>query len=69
MKYEITIRQLEEYTPKENDQDYTMRKMYPIETSAGHKFSDKNFHEIRVLFAEVSKEEFEAIKKAIIGIM
>lgn len=68
MKYEITIRQLEEYTPEE--QKEVMRKdRYPLETYPSNKFSDKNFHEIRVLFAELSKEEFEAVKKAIIGIL
>ena len=65
MKYEITIRQLEEYTPEE--QKEVMRKdKYPVETYPSIRFSDKNFHETRVLFAEVSKEEFEKIKLAII---
>ena len=68
MKYEITIRQLEEYTPEEEKE--VMRKdRYPLETYPNTKYSDKNFHEVRVLFAELSKEEFEIVKKAIIGVI
>lgn len=66
MKYEITIRQLEEYTVEETRDTYKRER---CETYPSNRFSDKNFHEIRVLQAEVSKEEFEAVKKAIIGIM
>lgn len=68
MKYEITIRQLEEYTAEENE-NANRNRGYPLETYPNSRFSDKNFHEIRVLQAEVNKEEFEAVKKAIIGIM
>jgi hypothetical protein len=67
MKYEITIRQLVEYTPEE-EKEVTRKDRYPLETYPGVRFSDKNFHEVRVLQAEVSKEEFEAVKKAIIGV-
>lgn len=68
MKYQITIRQLEEYTPDE-EKEVMGRNRYPLETYPSDRFSDKNFHEIRVLQAEVSKEEFEAVKKAIIGVL
>lgn len=68
MKYEITIRQLEEYTPEEVEGTKRGRN-FPLETYPSDIFSDKNFHETRVLQAEVSKEEFEAVKKAIIGVM
>lgn len=64
--YEITIRQLEEYTPEEiKNIDHTNK--YPFDELP--RYSDKPFHEIRVLHAEVSKEEFEAVKKAIIGVL
>lgn len=66
MKYEITIRQLEPYTPEEEKE--TNRGRGPYTDSPTNRFSDKNFHEMRVLYAEVSKEEFEAVKKAIIGV-
>ena len=68
MKYEITIRQLEPYTAEE-EQDIKRGRNYPLETYPSNRFSDKSFHEIRVLQVEVSKEEFEAVKKAIIGVM
>ena len=65
MKYEITIRQLEEYTPEE-EREVKAKRDYPMSSYPNDRFSDKNFHEVRVLFAEVSKEEFERIKLAII---
>jgi len=69
MKYELTIRQLEEYTPEEIEETKRDRK-YPLETfpSLNNRFSDKPFHETRVLYIEVSEEEFETIKKAVISI-
>jgi hypothetical protein len=42
-------------------------RIYP--TMNSNIYSDKFQHETRVLYAEVSKEEFEAVKKAIIGVM
>ena len=66
MKYEITIRQLEEYTSDEL-KEVNRNKMDNF--MSGRAFSDKPHHEIRVLHAEVSKEEFEAVKKAIIGVL
>jgi len=33
------------------------------------RFADKSYHEVRVLHAELSKDEFQAVKKAIIEVM
>ena len=67
MKYEITIRQLEDFTPEElkESRDNNRDKFF----QSGIMYSDKPVHEVRVLHAEVSKEEFEAVKKAIIGVI
>lgn len=66
MKYEITIRQLDEYTPEEI-KNIDRANKYPFDEQP--RYSDKPFHETRVLFAEVTPEEFQAVKKAIIGII
>ena len=67
--YEITIRELEELTPEETKEhnSYSKRE-FPL-AGTPVRYSDKSFHERRILFAEVSKEEFEAVKKAIVGIL
>ena len=66
MTYEITIRELEPFTEEEqkkadekNRRDFSMQN-YSL---------DKNYHERRVTHAELSREEFEAVKKAIIGVL
>ena len=64
MKYEITIRQLEPYTEEELEEK-NRESQYPNDFA--DRYSDKPHHEVRVLRAEVSKEEFEAVKKAIIS--
>lgn len=69
MKYEITIRQLEEFTPEEMKVERNCRQERDFMVGTPIRYSDKNFHETRVLLAEVSKEEFEAVKKAIIGVL
>ena len=66
-KYEITIRELVPYTPEEETD--TKIRGNKFDTYPSNRYSDKNFHETRVLFAELSKEEFEAIKKAVIGVI
>ena len=66
MKYEITIRQLEEFSSEEKEEVRRQFKNQGIFDGDHKRYSDKNFHETRVLFAEVSKEEFERIKLAII---
>ena len=66
MKYEITIRELTEYTQDEIDKNERLNRMGFGSTST---YSDKPYHESRVLHAEVSRDEFEAVKKAIIGVM
>lgn len=68
MKYEITIREL---TPFTEDEMIEMNKRanpsnFPFDDK---RYSDRSFHETRVLFAEVSKEELEAVKKAIISLL
>lgn len=67
MKYEITIRQLTEFTTEEKEEvergNRNSMDRYPI------GYSDQPFHETRVLFAEVTQEEFQAVKKAIIGVL
>jgi hypothetical protein len=68
MKYELIIRQLEEYTPEEQKETKRERN-YPLETYPSNRFSDKNFHELRVLYVEVTEKEFEAIKKAVIAVV
>lgn len=65
MKYEITIRQLEEFTEEELKEVNRNR----MDNFSDRRFSDKPFHEVRILQAEVSKEEFEIVKKAIISIL
>ncbi len=67
MKYEITIRELSEFTEEELKE--ASRNVMKGIGEWRDRYSDKPFHEVRVLSAEVSKEEFEAVKKAIIGIM
>lgn len=67
MKYEITIRELKEFTPEEKEKSERFNRG-PIGYTA-ERFSRQPFHEVRILHAEVSKEEFEVVKKAIIGVM
>lgn len=69
MKYEITIRQLEPFTDEEIEKKKIYSTYDTLPMRDNNIFSNKPFHEVRVLQAEVSKEEFEAVKKAIIGIM
>ena len=68
MKYEITIRELTPFTEEEKKERNSFNNNH---SSLGYPpvYSDEPFHEVRVLQAEVSKEEFEAVKKAIIGTM
>lgn len=68
MRYEITIRELQEFTPEELEKE-DRRNRSGMDLMPPYRYSDKPFHETRVLNAEVSKEEFEAVKKAIIGVM
>lgn len=65
MTYEITIRELEPFTPEEEERS-NRTDFNPYPTT---RFSDKNFHEKRVIFAELTAEEFQAVKKAIIGVL
>lgn len=67
MRYEITIRQLDEYSPEEEVAE--LKSGRRIETYSPNRYSDTPHHEIRILQAEISKEEFEAVKKAIINVM
>lgn len=66
MKYEITIKQLEEYTPEEEKDVY--RSNRNNFTDSPQRFSSKNFHETRVLQAILTEEEYKSIKKAVIEI-
>ena len=69
MKYEITIRELTPFTEDElKEVNRNNRTNFDI-MDRGSRYSDKPMHEIRVLQAEVSLEEFQAVKKAIIGII
>jgi hypothetical protein len=65
MKYELIIRELTPFTEEELKNSRDREPFYERNV----KYSDIPNHEIRVLHAEVSKEEFEIIKKAIIGII
>jgi len=67
MKYEITIRELTPYTDEElKEFNNRNRNSFDIMEK---RYSNQPFKEVRVLSAEVSKEEFEAVKKAIIGVI
>ncbi len=71
MKYEITIRQLEEFTPEEK-KEANDRCKYPgsiTEVEYSRRYSDRLFHETRTLYAELTPEEFQAVKKAVIGVI
>ena len=66
MKYEITIHQFEDFTEEElrkmNERrmnDYTMSK-----TGA---FYDSHKKTTRIIYAELSEEEVQSVKKAIVG--
>lgn len=67
MEYELTIRQLNPYTEEETKESNrnNNRNIYPLET----RYSDKLFHEIRILQTKVSEQEFQAVKKALISII
>lgn len=65
MRYEITIRELEAFTPEEEDRNE--RRNGKFDTYPADRYSDKSYHEVRVLHAQLSREEFEAVKKAVIG--
>lgn len=69
MKYEITIKQLEEYTDEEKRMADDRRGSITRGIELPYNYSDVPFHERRVLHAEVSEEEFQAVKKAIIGVL
>lgn len=68
MKYEIEIKELVPFTDEEleNQRKYSSYNTLP---STNPDYSSRPHHQTRVLHAEVTKEEFEAVKKAIIGIM
>ncbi len=66
MKYEITIRQLTDFTAEEKEESERRNRNGMDRFPTG--YSDQPFHETRVLFAEVTPEEFQAVKKAIIGV-
>lgn len=65
MKYELTIRELTEYT-KEDIQEY--RNIRGPIGFPSDRYSDKQFHDTRVLNVEVTQEQLDAIKKAIITV-
>lgn len=67
MKYEITIRELVPFT--EEEQKTSQRNDMRNPNYPSNRYSDIPVHETRILHAMVTKEEFEAVKKAIIGIM
>lgn len=65
MKYEITIRELTPYSEEEKKNFIRHNALTPV----GEMYSDEPFHQVRVLHAELSKEEFVAVKKAVIGVI
>ena len=67
MKYELTIRELIPFTEEEMKDKRDRRNEFS--PTGRDTYSDIPNHEIRVLYTEVSKEEFEIIKKSIIGIL
>lgn len=64
-KYEITIRELTPFTEDELKES-RMRNNLGMD-SYPPRFSDKPFHEMRVLTAELSETEFQNVKKAVIN--
>lgn len=71
MKYQITIREL---TPFTEDEIIEMNKRTNPYNGFGNstlddRFSDKPFHTTRVVECELSREEFEKVKKGIFEIL
>ncbi len=71
MKYQLTIRELTPYT---EDEIIEMNKRTNPYNGFGNnnfddKYSDKPYHQTRVLDIEVTREEMDIIKKAVIGII
>jgi hypothetical protein len=69
MKYEITIRQLVEYSEEEKRRSGEDRMSLRNGSILPYNYSDVPFHERRVLHAEVTQEEFQAVRNAIIGVL
>lgn len=63
MKYEITIRELVPYTAEEQLASDKHSGFVP----EYERYSDKSHHVTRVLHVELTPQEFQAIKKAILG--
>lgn len=67
MKYEITIRELTPFTEEElKEVNRNNRSSFDI-MDRGSRYSDRLTHEVRVLQAEVSKEEMVAVRNAILN--
>jgi hypothetical protein len=65
MKYEITIREL---TPFSEEEMKEIDKRNSFGSYDNPRCSDRPFHETRVMYSQVTPEEFKAIKKAVIDI-
>lgn len=65
MKYELTIRELTEFTKEELQESRNFRDDIGY---TNDRFSDKPFHQVKVLQVEVTQEELQAIKKAVIEV-
>ena len=61
-KHELVIRELEPYSPEEEMANKNNR----METFSPDRFSDRAFHEVKVLRCELTREQFEAVKKSAI---
>ena len=68
-QYEITIRELRPFTEDEirNLRDRTDRN-YDRTMPFDPRFSDSPHHTLRVAYVVLTKEQVEAVKKAIIGV-
>lgn len=65
MKYEITIHQFEDFTEEEK-QKTRDRREDSYSTSKDRYYNEQK-KTIRVTYAELTEDEFHAVRKAIIG--
>lgn len=64
--YEITVRELEPYTEEEEKNSRNRNDFCP---GQAERFSDRNYHEKRMLNVHLTEEEFQEVKKAVISVM
>ena len=71
MKYQLTIRELTPYTEDEVIEMNKRTNPYNgfRNNNLDDRYSDKPYHQTRVLDIEVTREEMNAIKKAVIDVI